>query len=149
MARIKHIAISTQDVDATAKFYIDAFGLKEVGKVNSPNASGYYLTDGYLNIAILNFKNDQAAGAERGKGWSGIHHVGFQVEDVLASARGVMHGADGQLDGLLGQVNHLLRRDLLHMPQVRCVGGTEELVRCPFPPPVEGELKATKEVLAG
>lgn len=84
MARIKHIAISTQDVDATAKFYIDAFGLKEVGKVNSPNASGYYLTDGYLNIAILNFKNDQAAGVERGKGWSGIHHFGFQVEDLKA-----------------------------------------------------------------
>lgn len=84
MARIKHIAISTQDVDATAKFYIDAFGLKEVGKVNSPNATGYYLTDGYLNIAILNFKNDQAAGVERGKGWSGIHHFGFQVEDLKA-----------------------------------------------------------------
>jgi catechol 2,3-dioxygenase-like lactoylglutathione lyase family enzyme len=82
MARIKHIAISTQDVDATAKFYIDAFGLKEVGKVNSPNASGYYLTDGYLNIAILNFKNDQAAGVERGKGWSGIHHFGFQVDNI-------------------------------------------------------------------
>ena len=84
MAKIKHIAISTQDVDATAKFYIDAFGLKEVGKVNSPNASGYYLTDGYLNIAILNFKNDQAAGVERGKEWSGIHHFGFQVEDIPA-----------------------------------------------------------------
>ena len=84
MARIKHIAISTQDVDATAKFYIDAFGLKEVGKVNSPNASGYYLTDGYLNIAILNFKNDQAAGVERGKEWSGIHHFGFQVDDLNA-----------------------------------------------------------------
>ena len=84
MPKIKHIAISTQDVDATAKFYIDTFGLKEVGKVNSPNASGYYLTDGYLNIAILNFKNDQAAGVERGKRWSGIHHFGFQVEDLDA-----------------------------------------------------------------
>ena len=84
MAKIKHIAISTQDVDATAKFYIDAFGLKEVGKVNSPNAVGYYLTDGDINVAILNFKNDQAAGAERGKDWSGIHHIGFQVDDVKA-----------------------------------------------------------------
>ena len=84
MAKIKHIAISTQDVDATAKFYIDAFGLKEVGKVNSPNAVGYYLTDGDINVAILNFKNDQAAGAERGKDWSGIHHIGFQVEDLHA-----------------------------------------------------------------
>ena len=82
MAKIKHIAISTQDVDKTARFYIDVFGLKEIAKLNSPNASGYYLSDGDINVAILNFKNDQVAGAERGKEWSGIHHVGFQVESL-------------------------------------------------------------------
>ncbi|MBV8713754.1 MAG: VOC family protein [Chloroflexi bacterium] len=82
MAKIKHIAISTQDVEATARFYIEVFGLKEVGKVDSPGASGYYLTDGDLNLAILNFKNDVVAGVERGKGYSGIHHIGFQVESL-------------------------------------------------------------------
>ncbi len=82
MAKIKHIAISTQDVEATARFYIDVFGLTEVGKVDSPGASGYYLSDGDLNLAILNFKNDTVAGAERGRGFSGIHHIGFQVESL-------------------------------------------------------------------
>jgi len=82
MAKIRHIALSTQDVDATAKFYIDVFGMKEVAKLDSPNARGYYLTDGDINVAILNFKNDQSAGAERGKEWSGIHHFGFQVESL-------------------------------------------------------------------
>jgi glyoxylase I family protein len=82
MAKIKHIAISTQDVEATARFYIDVFGLKEVGKVDSPGASGYYLSDGDLNLAILNFKNDVVAGVERGRGYSGIHHIGFQVESL-------------------------------------------------------------------
>jgi len=82
MPKIKHIAISTQDVDETARFYIDVFGLKEVGKVDSPGASGYYLSDGNLNLAILKFKNDAVAGAERGKQWSGIHHIGFQVESL-------------------------------------------------------------------
>src|SRR5712691_7515330 len=82
MPKIKHIAISTQDVDETARFYIDVFGLKEVGKVDSPGASGYYLSDGNLNLAILNFKNDAVAGVERGKQWSGIHHIGFQVESL-------------------------------------------------------------------
>ena len=86
MPKIKHIAISTQDVDKTAKFYIDVFGMKEIGKVDSPGASGYYLSDGDLNLAILNFKNDQAAGAERGKGFSGIHHIGFEVESLEAIA---------------------------------------------------------------
>ena len=81
MPKIKHIAISTQDVDKTARFYIDVFGLKEIGKVDSPNASGYYLSDGDINMAILNFKSDAAAG-ERGKEYSGIHHIGFQVETM-------------------------------------------------------------------
>src|SRR5262245_64480632 len=82
MPKIKHIALSTQDVDGTAKFYIDVFGMKEIAKIDSPSARGYYLSDGDINLAILNFKNDAAAGAERGKAWSGIHHIGFQVESL-------------------------------------------------------------------
>jgi len=86
MAKIKHIALSTQDVDKTAKFYIDVFGMKEIARIDSPGARGYYLSDGDLNLAILNFKNDAVAGVERGKGWSGIHHIGFQVESLEAIA---------------------------------------------------------------
>ena len=82
MPKIKHIAISTQDVDKTAKFYIEVFGMKEVGKIDSMGAKGYYLSDGDVNVAILNFKNDTVAGVERGKDWSGIHHIGFQVESL-------------------------------------------------------------------
>jgi len=87
MPKIKHIALSTQDVDKTAKFYIDVFGMKEIAKIDSPGARGYYLSDGDLNLAILNFKNDTVAGAERGKAWSGIHHIGFQVESLEDAAR--------------------------------------------------------------
>ena len=82
MAKIKHIALSTQDVDKTAKFYIDVFGMKEIAKIDSPGASGYYLSDGDLNLAILKFKSDAVAGVERGKNWSGIHHIGFEVESL-------------------------------------------------------------------
>jgi len=82
MPKIKHIALSTQDVDQTAKFYIDVFGMKEIAKIDSPGARGCYLSDGDINLAILNFKNDAVAGVERGKEWSGIHHIGFQVENL-------------------------------------------------------------------
>jgi glyoxylase I family protein len=84
MGKIKHIAISTQDPDATARFYTSVFGLKEVGRIDSVAARGYYLTDGDINLAILNFKSDAAAGVERGKEWSGLHHIGFQVESLEA-----------------------------------------------------------------
>jgi hypothetical protein len=56
--------------------------LKVVRKLSSERTSGYFLTDGHINLAILHFKNDVVAGAERGKGWSGIHHIGFQVESL-------------------------------------------------------------------
>ena len=82
MPKIKHIALSTQDVDKTAKFYMDVFGMKEIAKLDGPGAKGYYLSDGDLNLAILNFKSDAVAGVERGKEWSGIHHIGFQVESL-------------------------------------------------------------------
>ena len=52
MARIKHIAIRTEDVEKTAAFYKEAFGLKQVGL----GQNGIYLTDGHLNIAVLKFQ---------------------------------------------------------------------------------------------
>ena len=82
MPKIKHIAISSQDPDKTAQFYKEVFGMEEAGKIDNPNTTGYYLTDGYINLAILHFKNDVVAGAERGKDYSGLHHIGFQVEDI-------------------------------------------------------------------
>ena len=81
MAKIKHIAISTQTPDETARFYRDVFGLQEVGKVDSENAEGHYLSDGNINLAILRFKNDVAAGEEFGASYSGFHHIGFEVDD--------------------------------------------------------------------
>jgi catechol 2,3-dioxygenase-like lactoylglutathione lyase family enzyme len=86
MAKIKHIAIATQDPEGTARFYTDVFGMKQIGRIDSPNVLGYFLSDGDINFAILKFKSDAAAGEERGKDWSGIHHFGFQVESLEAIA---------------------------------------------------------------
>ena len=87
MAQIRHIAIQTQDEEATANFYVENFGLTKVRKLESERTSGYYLTDGHINVAILRFKNDKVAGVERGVGWSGIHHIGFQVESLEETER--------------------------------------------------------------
>ncbi len=82
MAQIKHIAIATQDAEKTAKFYQEVFGLRQVAKLDSDTAKGFFLSDGNINLAILDFQNDQVAGAERGKNYSGIHHFGFEVESL-------------------------------------------------------------------
>ena len=54
MAKIRHIAISTEDPEKTAAWYKEVFGLEEVGR--SP--SGVYLSDGDINFAVLRMKQD-------------------------------------------------------------------------------------------
>jgi catechol 2,3-dioxygenase-like lactoylglutathione lyase family enzyme len=106
MARIKHIAIATPTPEETAKFYRDVFELKMVGKVDSDDAEGYYLSDGNINIAILRFKNEAVAGSEFGTEYAGIHHIGFQVEDT-AAADARLRGADSHpRDDINAALNH-------------------------------------------
>ena len=95
MPQIKHIAIATQDAEKTAKFYKDVFGLREIAQLDSDNAKGFYLSDGNINVAILDFQNDQVAGAEYGQNYSGIHHIGFEVED-LETIAAKMKAADAK-----------------------------------------------------
>jgi glyoxylase I family protein len=92
MARIRHIAIGTQDPETTAKFYIEGLGLKEVGRVNSSTAEGYYLTDGHVNVAILRFKSEDPATTEGAPRYTGIHHFGVEVAD-MAQARARIENA--------------------------------------------------------
>ncbi len=81
MARIKHIAIRTPDPDKTAAFYKEAFGLEEVGQARA----GVYLSDGYINLAILKSSDQGTEESPRDvPGYAGIDHLGFQVDDVDA-----------------------------------------------------------------
>ena len=79
MAKIRHIAIATKDPEKTAKFYRDHFEMEEVGRTSSRLAEGIYLSDGTINMAVLDFKTDQLG---RGTDYVGLHHFGFLVEDV-------------------------------------------------------------------
>ena len=82
MARIRHIAIATRDLEATTQFYIEGLGLKQVGKISTPTSEGCYLSDGHVNFAILKFKYDEPAKTEGTLRYTGIHHFGLEVEDM-------------------------------------------------------------------
>jgi catechol 2,3-dioxygenase-like lactoylglutathione lyase family enzyme len=80
MARIKHIALTTQDPEKVAAFYKEAFGLQEIRRSSN---GAVFLTDGYINLAILNWKTEKDADVgANGPNFSGIHHFGFQVESL-------------------------------------------------------------------
>ncbi|WJR80217.1 VOC family protein [Bradyrhizobium sp. NP1] len=85
MSRIRHIALSVPDPEKTADFYVKTFGLRRVGKTESVLASGVYLSDGYINLALLRYHNDEVAGVSGGKDFVGVHHFGFQVESAEAA----------------------------------------------------------------
>jgi catechol 2,3-dioxygenase-like lactoylglutathione lyase family enzyme len=83
MAKLRHIAIASQDPDRSARFFVDVFGMEIRGKIDSRNATGYYLSDGTINVAILKFKNAPAAGCALE--FEGLHHIGFEVDDLDAT----------------------------------------------------------------
>lgn len=74
MAKIRHVAIKCEDQERTANFYKQTFGMTEAwrGPVRDDGNRAIYLTDGYINLAIL---------PARG-GREGIDHFGFQVDEM-------------------------------------------------------------------
>jgi lactoylglutathione lyase len=86
MKKIRHIAISSQDPAATAKFYKEAFGWEEISRSGlaldqesgSPRPSGVIMSDGSINITILKFGTDQIG---KGVEFEGVHHIGVVVDD--------------------------------------------------------------------
>lgn len=84
MARIKHIALSTDDPAKTAEFYKKVFGLEELHRrPKETGADGVWLSDGYIYFAILKYRGDDTP--DLGEGPStvkGVHHIGFYVDEM-------------------------------------------------------------------
>jgi catechol 2,3-dioxygenase-like lactoylglutathione lyase family enzyme len=84
MARIQHLAIASLDPEKQAEFYKEVFGFEEIRRIDNPRARGVVLTDGAINISVLNFKQDQI---DRGLDYTGLHHFGVFVEDLEGTAQ--------------------------------------------------------------
>lgn len=76
MARIRHLAILTEDVDKLVKFYTSMFGLKIVHGVGTAT----YLSDGHINLAIIPIGPEREIEGPQLR--PGINHFGFEVENV-------------------------------------------------------------------
>src|SRR5215207_1902754 len=90
MARIKHIALVTDDPAQTAEFYKTQFGLTELyRRPSDTGANGVWLSDGYIYFAILKYGTADAPklGPGQSSDLRGIHHIGFQVDDLEATEK--------------------------------------------------------------
>lgn len=89
MAKLRHLAIATDDPDRTAQFYVDVFEFRKLREAEGKWGYGHILSDGTINLAILKFVTDEAAGVEKGMDFRGLHHIGFEVDDVEGAAQRV------------------------------------------------------------
>jgi catechol 2,3-dioxygenase-like lactoylglutathione lyase family enzyme len=78
MARIRHLAILTENVDKLVNFYTSAFGLEIVHGIGTAT----YLSDGHINLAIIPIEPERKIDGADLK--PGLYHFGFEVEDVAA-----------------------------------------------------------------
>jgi catechol 2,3-dioxygenase-like lactoylglutathione lyase family enzyme len=80
VAKIRHIAMTTRNVRATAEFFKQAFGMVEIPQRPNSPVEAATLSDGYINVTVLGWKEDRYGG-----GHPGLHHFGFHVEDLDAA----------------------------------------------------------------
>jgi catechol-2,3-dioxygenase len=96
MAKIRHIAITAEDPFVTAELFKQALGLEEISRGDSDLAREVYLTDGYLNIAIVCWKRTKETPNPYPDGY-GLDHFGVQVDNLeSAEARARQAGATPQ-----------------------------------------------------
>jgi catechol-2,3-dioxygenase len=72
MAKLRHLAIKTEDTHRLATFYKEVFDLQELYR-EKREGGAIFLTDGYFNMAIL--PNDDQNSR------NGLYHFGFEVEN--------------------------------------------------------------------
>lgn len=82
MARLRHFALVVRDLEKSAKFYESVFDLKRVGQETLDFAAAIYLSDGTINLALLNYFGERGSGLNNAKNFVGAHHFGFQVDDI-------------------------------------------------------------------
>jgi hypothetical protein len=81
MGKIRHIAITAEDPFVTAGLLKEALGLEEIGRGDSELAREVYLTDGYINLAVVCWKRTPATPDPYPEGY-GLDHFGVLVEDL-------------------------------------------------------------------
>jgi catechol 2,3-dioxygenase-like lactoylglutathione lyase family enzyme len=105
MARLRHIAVCVKDLDKAAKFYSDVFEFKRIGREDLPIGSAVYMSDGVINLALLNFAGSAASDLKDAKNFVGTHHFGIQVDD-LVEAQKKIEAAGGKFFFDLGDERH-------------------------------------------
>jgi predicted enzyme related to lactoylglutathione lyase len=108
MARLRHFAVCVKDLDKAATFYETVFELKRIGREDLDIGSAIYMSDGVINLALLNFAGAagrKASDLKDPDAHVGAHHFGFQVDD-LAETQKRIEANGGKFFFDLGEERH-------------------------------------------
>ncbi len=87
MARLRHFAVCVGDLEKSANFYEQVFELKRVGQEVIDIGSAIYMSDGVINLALLNFSSTKGNDLKSPVGHVGANHFGFQVDDLAETQK--------------------------------------------------------------
>lgn len=87
MSKLRHIAIIVEDVEASAKFFEQAFDMKRAGNARR----GVYMSDGVFNVALLKKEKDDEK--------LGLFHFGMWVDDLDEAEKKVVKAGGQYLAG--------------------------------------------------
>ena len=73
--KLRHIALSVENVAQAQKFFEDAFGMTKAGDAQN----GIHMTDGTINVALL-AKGGKVPGVDNP--YYGVMHFGMWVDDL-------------------------------------------------------------------
>jgi catechol 2,3-dioxygenase-like lactoylglutathione lyase family enzyme len=90
MAKIRHIAIRSEDVEQTVTFFTEVLGLQLVQRRGHGPVD---LSDGDVNITVLPLATGGATDAR-----PGFDHIGFSVEDEAGMREKMLAGGASELN---------------------------------------------------
>jgi len=79
MAKLRHLALLTRQPAKMADYYKRVFDMKEMYKTKNGSV---HLSDGEVNLAILNANDPKEPGHP-----DGLYHFGFHVDDSQETAK--------------------------------------------------------------
>ena len=86
--KIDHLAIAVEDLESATEFYTSVFGFEIIHEGRVRDHYSRHMTDGNIDIALIRYDRGASSGeATAVGGQPGIHHIGFNVENVAESVR--------------------------------------------------------------
>lgn len=82
MNKLRHIAVAVNNPEEAAKFFIDVIGMKVMDRGTGPNPNYYLTDDGTIELALIRLDSHDIMGRERPADFEGLHHIGFEVDDL-------------------------------------------------------------------